>query len=255
MIRQIAILISISCLWFNASAKTEIDLTEERLATTPSFSKNVNNAEYHYKDIDSDSQGYLSNTSSDSFITVSGFELTRSQACFFVLDARFKFPMSRPALFEIFWAVDSDTFSETQKGQFLINHKNTHERTLFVVPLCKLYSFSGNLHASGRQKNIVRLRFDYPSNRTVELQIHRMGLVSESELKSLVEAAQNSAVLEPYERVSGGPFLSFDVALPKLYFGLEDGVNRLKQDPFFLSFWLAGIFLSLVLLVKGRRKN
>lgn len=205
-----------------------------------------------YKQMDIDNEGYVANTTADSYLVLGGFDLPRDKACYLVLDAEFKQPMFRPGLFEAFWAVNPGAFSENQKARFLISHKRTESRHLFVVPLCKLYSFSGNIDKPNSQKNIVGLRFDYPMNRDIGLKIHKLDLISLTELTPLL-AEQQVIELEPFERLSGKPFTSLDVAVPKVYFGLEHGWKRLTQDWPFMIVWLTMIFGLLILMIKGKR--
>ena len=228
-------------------AATAVNQPEER---SIDFKSKALTVEYRYMDIDE--SGYVSNTTSDSYLILNGFDLPRDQACFIVIDAEFKEPMFRPGLFEAFWAVNPGAFSEKQKARFLISHKNTHSRTMFIVPLCKLYNFSGNLDSPHHQRNIVGLRLDYPMNRTVGLKIRRLDLIGLKELKML-EQESEIVELEAFERLSGNSFTSLDVVVPKIYFALESGWKRLSQDLLFLGVWLALIFGLLFLLIRGKR--
>ncbi len=206
---------------------------------------------FKFKELKTDDQDFVINTSTDSFFTIGGLDLPRSQACNLVLDLEFKDAMFRPGLFEVFWAVDPGAFGEAQKARFLISHENTGDATVFNIPLCKLYSFSGNLSEPHHQRNIVGLRFDYPMNRDVAIKFNQIKLLNRAELTDFKQTlSAEPVVLEPYERLSGSSFRSLDVVIPKVYFGIEGGLNRLSNDLPFLVFWLFLIGLFLVLIVR-----
>jgi len=44
------------------------------------------------------------------------------------------------------------------------------------------------------------------------------------------------------------------VAVPKVFFGLEDGWKRLTRDWPFMLVWIAMMFGLLVMIIKGKRK-
>ena len=234
---------------FSFFSHAEIAVSEE-LKNSIAFDSKALAVDYRYMDVDD--RGYVSNATTDSYLILNGFNLPRDRACYLLMDAEFKEPMFRPGLFEAFWAVYPGAFSEKQKARFLISHKNTNSRTVFVVPLCKLYSFSGNLNSPRYQRNIVGLRLDYPMNRTIGLKIHRLDLIGLNELTTLKQESE-IVELEAFERLSGKPFTSLDVAIPKIYFGLESGWKRLSQDLPFLIVWLMMIFGLLFLLIRGKR--
>lgn len=202
-----------------------------------------------------DDQGFTYNTSSDGFISMGGFDLPRSQACNLLLDFDFKEPMFRPGLFEVFWASDPGAFGEQQKARFLISHKHTSKPTLFVIPLCKLYSYSGNLNQPHHQRNIVGLRLDYPMNRVISIKLNQIRLYSNAEFAKFEQTQQRNGVtiipLEPFERLSGTDFRSFDVAIPKVYFGIENGLSRMTNDLPFLLFWGLILLLFIILFVRS----
>lgn len=207
-------------------------------------------AAYKLKDLSGDEQGFLANTSTDGFLVMGGLDLPRQQACYLLLELEFKQPMFRPGMFEIFWAVTPNAFSEAQKARVMLSHKDTNQANTFVVPLCKLYGFSGNLSAPHYQQNIVGLRLDYPMNRDIAIKISRFELLSNDALQELMQDTE-WVVLEPFERLSGGAFRSFDVVIPKVFFGVEDGLKRLGQDWPFLVFWLLLILSAIGLLIRG----
>lgn len=204
------------------------------------------------KDLQFDKAGFLTNASTDGFFTLQGFDLPRGQACNVLLDLEFAQPLHRPAMFELFWSTSPDAYAEGQKTRFLVSHKNTMEPTRFVLPLCKMYRFSGNLNSPNLQKNITGFRFDFPVNRTISLKISQFKVLSAAELEPLLsEGGQVAVFLEPYERIPGRAFTSADVVIAKVFFALEDGLNRLAGDRWFLCFWLVLIFACLLLIVRS----
>ncbi len=206
---------------------------------------------WEYKDL-ADRQGFLTNTSRDGFFKVSGLDLTRDNACFLAMEIEFSEPILRPALFEFFWATKPNAFAEQRKARFLINHKTSGEPSLYLIPLCKLYGFSGNLDMPLRQTNISSVRLDYPMNRTVGLKFHQATLLSSDVGEALLnEKASEIVLIEPYERVIASSFRSLDVILPKLYFSFEDGARRLGADIGFLLFWLS-LILTLIGIIIWR---
>ncbi len=204
------------------------------------------------KELKFDEAGFLKNTSTDGFFTLQGFDLPRGQACNLLLDLEFAQPLFRPAMFEIFWSTSSGAFAESQKARFLVNHQQTIEPTRFILPLCKMYRFSGNLNSPNLQRNITGFRFDFPVNRTVSLKISRFSPLSATELESaLTETVNTTVFLEPYEKIPGRGFTSIDVVMAKVFFALEDGLSRLAGDRWFLLFWLTMILICLLLLVRS----
>ena len=239
----------------SVDSETQLDSASPIDSTTSSQPPFVSAAtHYQAKYIDEDEHGYWVNSTSDSYLTLGGFDVPRSRACYLIWDVEFKEPMFRPGLFEAFWAVNPQAFSEAQKARFLISHKDTEQRTLFVVPLCKLYNYSGNLNSPHHQGNIVGLRLDYPMNRTIGLKIHRVDLVGKDQIDEIRDG-KNWVELEPFERLRGTPFKSLDVAAPKVFFGFENGARRLVKDWPFLFFWLALIICLLGLMVRGRKPD
>ena len=199
-----------------------------------------------------DGEGFLTNTSSDGFLMLGNVDLPRSQACYVLLDMEFKDPMFRPGLFELFWAIDPRAFSEAQKTRFLISHEDSVGANTFVLPLCKLYRFSGNLNSPNFQRNIVGIRLDYPMNRTISLKINSMTLMDGGEYREFLNKTDAPPIrLEPFENLPGKAFTSFDTIVPKVYFGIENGLKRLLADVPFLVVWLFIIFVFLGLIVRS----
>ena len=199
-----------------------------------------------------DSDGYIKNTSGDGYMSFRGLNLSRAQACGIKLDLEFKSPMIRPAIFEVFWHTPNEGFSEKKKSFVIVNQADTVERREYVIPLCKLYHFSGNLNQGLRQAEIAGLRFDYPTKRTTEIKFHSISTLNGEELLSIVQqSAPHISVLEPYERVDARSFTSLDVIVPKLFFAFEEGLKRLSYDKVFTFSWLLMMLAILVLIVRS----
>jgi hypothetical protein len=209
-----------------------------------------------YRNIEVTEQGFLRNQGSDGYLVLKNLNVRRDQACALKMDIEFESPMQRPGLFEVFWHGPESGFSEQQKAFVIISHANTLQRTTFIIPLCKMYHYSGNLNKPNQQSIISSLRLDFPSNRTIAIKWHSLEVLNAQQMMDqLKNTPQENIVLEPYERVRAESFLSFDVALPKLYFALEEGWNRLQVDILFLLFWLGLIFALLVLIVRSLIKQ
>ena len=258
-------LILISVLWLSAADKIQAEAgsgVDSETSTRIGVESDVDAAEQvqvvvqgsvlELRNLVVDADGFLVNTSSDGYLTMGGMNLPRTQACHLLLDVEFKQAMFRPGLFEVFWATDPAAFGEGQKAQVLISHKDTVGPKVFVIPLCKLYGFSGNLSEPNLQRNLVGLRLDYPYNREIGLRFNSIKLLSHQELADLTALnAQTITYLEPYERLSGRAFTSFDVVIPKLYFSFEDGLRRLSGDLPFLLVWLSLIAALMVLILRS----
>ena len=211
--------------------------------------------DYQLKDFDEDEFGYLRNTGSDSFLIINNLDLTRQQACNLHLEMHFQEALFRPAVFEVFWAINNHGFMESQKGFFIINQAHTAATHSFVVPLCKLYHFSGNLNRPDYQRNITGLRLDYPGNKFVSVKFNTIELLSNEQAKQLFEQNKDAIKVEPYERVAARAFTSLDAILPKLVFTFEDGLARLSVDKGFLITWLLLIAGLLFLLLRSFRRS
>ena len=123
-----------------------------------------------------DEQGFMRNTNSDGYFTFRDLDLRRDQACAMRLDMEFDKPMSRPGLFEVFWHEPKAGFRESMKGFVLINPADTAERKVFVIPLCKLFHYSGNINKAHLQAGVAGLRLDYPSNKDIGIKFHSIEL-------------------------------------------------------------------------------
>ncbi len=196
-----------------------------------------------------DEQGFMRNTNSDGYFTFRDLDLRRDQACAMRLDMEFDKPMSRPGLFEVFWHEPKAGFRESMKGFVLINPADTAERKVFVIPLCKLFHYSGNINKAHLQAAVAGVRLDYPSNKNIGVKFHSIEFLDAQKMLSLFsEAPSNTVILEPYERLSPSAATSLDVLVPKLFFIFEEGLSRLWIDKGFLFFWLL-LIVALKLLI------
>ena len=201
------------------------------------------------KNLQLDEQGFIRNTSSDGYFTFRGLDLRRDQACAIRLDMEFDKPMSRPGLFEVFWHEPDAGFRESLKAFVLINPADTAERKVFVIPLCKLFHYSGNINKAHLQAAVAGVRIDYPSNKDIGVKFHSIEFLDAQTMLSLLsEAPANTVILEPYERLSPEAATSLDVIVPKLFFIFEEGLSRLWIDKGFLFFWLL-LIVALKLLI------
>jgi len=207
---------------------------------------------FSLKNIVETPQGYLTNTSNDGYLTLAKLNRSREQLCGLELELEFLESLPRPALFEIFWRAPQTDFSENAKAFFIINQQDSKTTTKYFVPLCKLFLYSGNTNNGKRQGLIEGLRIDYPSNKTISIKFHSISFVDASTTASILEQQSgNLKILEPYERLSANAFISIDVALPKLVFALQEGLNHLTQDIVFLIFWLLLMLSLLILIVRS----
>ena len=206
--------------------------------------------QYHLRDFEEDAQGFLTNTGNDSFIVIDNLDLPRQQACNLLLSLDFKETFERPGLFELFWSVKTGVFRERQKGRFIINQSDTTQANSFLIPLCKLYNFSGNLNVPDYQRNITGFRLDYPGNKKVSIRFNTIAFLSTTQANEFLK--NNDVItLEPYERVNGQSFTSLDSIIPKILFAFEDGLKRLTIDKGFLIFWLLVIASLIFLLLRS----
>ena len=202
-------------------------------------------SEFSLNDIEADQQGFMQNTSGDGFIVLNGIELNRSQMCGLALTMEFKQAPFRATIFDIYWRTANVGFSESQKSFFIVNQEDTSSRNSYLIPLCKLYNFSGNLNQPQNQANITALRIDYPSNKNLSIRFDQLRFLDTLTMNALLED-ENNIVLEPYERIAGPAFTSFDVIIPKLIFAFDEGLKRFTKDLPFLFFWI-----SVIALLKG----
>ncbi|MDB4511946.1 hypothetical protein N9060_00645 [Arenicella sp.] len=205
-------------------------------------------SDVQYNNLTMDSEGFISNTNSDGHLVLNNITLTRSQMCGLSLVLEFKQPLRKAAVFDLYWRTAKTGFSETQKAFFIISPKDAQNKNSYVIDMCKLYNFSGNLNKPLLQGNIVSLRLDYPPNKNLSLRIEDIKL-----LDTLLIAQDKLAGLsiEPHEVVPRESFTSADVIIPKLIFSFEEGVKRFSKDLPFLIFWLSLIFLLNCLLLSS----
>jgi len=209
----------------------------------------VHYPDYQLTRLEEDSEGFLRNTSKDSYFSMEGLNAPRDQACNLKFSLDFKETLSRPALFEIFWAVADKGFKEAQKASFVVSHLDSTQPNSFIVPLCKLYNFSGNLNIPEYQGNISRLRFDFPSNRVLSVKFSDLELLTNADARN-----RQGILVEPYERIVGKSFTSLDAIIPKLIFAFEQGLKRLTIDKVFLVFWLLLILGLLSLIIRSYKR-
>lgn len=203
------------------------------------------------RNLDTDEQGYLSNTSNDGHIVFNDLSLTRDQMCGVLLTIEFKETPLRASLFDVYWRTAQVNFTESQKGFFLINQNDAAQKTRYLLPICKLFGFSGNLHNPLIQGNITGFRLDYPPNKDTSLRIESAEFLDSQALSELLQQQTEIIALELYESVPARSFTSLDVIIPKLVFAFEEGIKRLGLDLPFLIFWLCLIFLLKLLLLKS----
>ena len=205
-------------------------------------------SDIQYKDLEENENGYWQNTSRDSFIVFNNIDLNRAQMCVLVIKLEFAQAPSSASLFDSYWRAAGAGFSESQKGSFIISHKQAQNNNTYAIPLCKLYGFSGNLDQPNLQKNIDTFRLDYPSNKNMAIKFDSLAFISHAQLSELPDTV---IMLEPYERISGRSFTSLDVIIPKLFFAFQEGLKRLSQDITFLIFWLVIIVLLTSLILRS----
>ena len=206
-------------------------------------------SDIQYKDLVTDTQGYISNTSSDGYLVLNNINLNRAQMCGLQLSFEFKQTPQRASLFDVYWRTAQTGFSESQKAFFIINQQDAANKNTYIVPLCKLFSFSGNLNQPLQQANITAFRLDYPPNKDTALRIETIQLLDSQAMSTESYGASQAIVLEPYETISANSFTSLDVIIPKLIFAFEEGLKRFTSDVPFLIFWLFLIFLLTVLIL------
>ena len=222
------------------------------LVASTTFAMPLELKQTQMRNLERDQQGYIRNQTNDGYITFRGLNLSREQACAIKMDIEFKQAMLRPGIFEVFWHAPNEGFSEQQKAFVIINHRDSQERKTYVIPLCKLFHFSGNINRSQAQGAIDGLRIDYPAKRITEIKFHSIETVNSDELITLIKQADpNIIVLEPYERVNARSFTSLDVILPKLFFAYEEGLKRLTYDKAFTFVWLLMMFSLMALIVRS----
>ncbi len=209
-------------------------------------------APHQLKDLELDSDGYLANTSGDGYFQLMGLDHSRDRLCGLLLKMEFKNPVEKATLFDVYWRTKSQGYSENQKGFFIINNEHTKTSNTYLVSLCKLHNFSGNLNQSHLQDNISALRLDYPGNKRLAIKFESIQILDDDELQlRLKQADTNDIVLEAYERINPRAFTSLDVIVPKLIFAFEEGLKRLTNDLGFLVFWLLLIIALKLLLLRS----
>jgi hypothetical protein len=233
---RIVLFVILTCVWINAQA----------LVTQSG------NLDVAYKDIDLLDSGVMVNVSSDSYITFNSLNLSREQACGLMFKLSFSESFSKPAIFDFYWRTKSSGFSEADKGFFILNYLPEESSRSYVLPLCKLYNYSGGLNNPEKQANITGFRLDFPANKKLHVSLTDVSFLDSQALaKYLTESSESTVVIEPYERVSGSSFTTLDVVLPKLFFALEHGLDRLKKDLGFLIFWLFSLLLLIALVIRS----
>lgn len=205
------------------------------------------------KDLQFNASGFISNTGSDSYFSFRDMSVRRDLACAIKLDMEFAEPMKRPGLFEVFWhGTEGGGFRESLKAFFIVNQEDSKSRKEFIIPLCKLFHYSGNMNNPSLQSMLGGLRIDYPSNKDISIKFHSIELLDAQQMmNSLSNAVDNSVILEPYERLHPGPATSFDVIVPKLFFIVEEGLLRLWVDKSFLFTWLLLIAALKILMLRS----
>ena len=223
------------------------------LASTATAADLMDNV--HVRNLELDDQGYYKNIGSDGHMMFGQLNESRAQACGLLIDMQFKQPLFRAGVFDVFWRAENQNFSERRKSFVVLNQLHSERPTQFLIPLCKLYSYSGNINRPELHGNITGLRFDYPPTADMSIKFNQVSLLSASEMHLLLNNSGDQSlkesrpvvVLEPFERLSGQAFTSLDVVIPKLFFALEHGLKKLFSDIPFLVFWLL-LILSLKLL-------
>ena len=211
---------------------------------------NIGDKQALFENIEIDGD-YLSNINSDGYIIINDIDLPRSKVCSLLISLEFKSPMKRPGVFDVYWKTKEHGFTEQQKGFFIISHKDTITPKHFVIPLCKLYNFSGNLNRPEFQQNIDSIRFDYPASKNISLKINKIEFLTNIETQLLLNKTTTVEylVVEPYEWITGKSFTSLDLIMPKLMFALEDGVRKIIKDIPFLIFWVSLVVVLKLLIV------
>ena len=205
--------------------------------------------DFQFRNINSDDQGYLSNTTNDGHLILGDLNLTRDQMCGILLSIEFKVTPLRATLFDVYWRTAKTDFSENQKGFFFINQDDARKPSKYLLPLCKLFNFSGNLHNASLQNNITGFRLDFPPNKDVVLRIQSIDFLNAQGMVNVVNENSDIVTTEVYERIQARSFMTLDVIIPKLIFAFEEGLQRLYKDVPFLMVWLLIIFLLKLLLL------
>lgn len=221
------------------------------VANVHAFVASEQYSEIEYKDLSTNPQGYLTNTTGDGFLVLNNIELNRAQMCGLMLTLEFQQAPERASIFDVYWRTAKTGFSESQKGFFVINQTDAATKNSYLVPLCKLFNFSGNLNQPQQQANITGFRFDYPANKTLALRIESIKFLSSEAMAKLEESGTDAIVVEPYERISARSFTSLDVIIPKLIFAFEEGLKRFTKDGPFLVFWLVLILILKLLILRS----
>lgn len=221
----------------DANAKSEVASSQEQL---------LNRLNLNQLELDQD--GYLASTGTDSFWTIE-VNRTRADSCYLSFDASFKEVANRPRIFELFWSTKPNAFSKNGKAFIVITPEQMAAGKRFVVHLCKLYGFSGNLNTPNMQANLAGIRFDYPPNEQLAIKFDRIEVISRADFEAFDRG--ESIHLEPIERVSPAAYTSADVFVTKLVFAFEDGLVRLGRDKVFLIFWLISLSALTFLFIRS----
>ena len=200
------------------------------------------------KNLESEGNGFLFNTTTDGYLVLDQLSSARDQACGLLVDIEFSQPMFRAGIFDIFWRGEQQGFHRHRSAFVIINRSWSEQRNRYLIPLCKLYSYSGNLNRPLLQNPIEALRLDYPSNKDLSLKFHQIEIINAVALEKLIKNPGDTIILEPYERLGGASFTSLDVVFPKIFFAFEEGLKRFWQDKAFLIFWLI-LIVGLKLLI------
>lgn len=201
---------------------------------------------YRLKDLIANEQGYLQNTSSDGFLVFKGLNKPRANACGLLVDAEFSEAPLSPFVMEIFWSTERHGFTERQKTFFVVKRDLDKKQQRFIVPLCKLYLYSGNLNVPAWQGNITSIRLDYPPDRDLAIKFNEFRLINHAETFE-----QDGLHYEPIERVNTAALLSLDVLLTKFILINKEGMQRLLADKAFLIVWVLMILALCIAFVKS----
>lgn len=207
---------------------------------------NTESDAYRLKDLTVNEQGYLQNTTSDGFLILKDIDTPRANACGLLVDLEFAQAPVEPFVMELFWRTERHGFMEKQKSFFVVKRDLDKKRQQFIVPLCKLYLYSGNINIPAWQGNITGIRLDYPPDRDLAIKFHDFSLINHAQT-----FAQADLHYEPYERVNTAALLSRDVLLTKLILINKEGLQRFVADKAFLIVWLLMIVALSIALVKS----
>ena len=205
-----------------------------------------NMAEWGQTQLKTKANGFTVNTGGDAYFVIQNLEIPRASIRAIRLEFEVEKKLTRPILMEFFWRSATLGFSEHEKAMFVVNPNNVSNEYDIILPIYKLYNFSGNLNYGVYQEPVIQFRIDYPMLHKVSMKFENIEYFADNNYP------QGSTVMELHETIAADNFLNGDVIVPKFIDLFVTGLKKFTQDWLFTLFWLGCIIATLFYI---RRTN